>query len=65
MTKTIASTGCGLTNDMIEKINIEVERVARLTGFGEVIIVVERGVPKWLKPSPSIPLQEPTAVPTM
>jgi hypothetical protein len=46
----------GLTEDMIRKINEAVDSVVASSGFGEVVIVVEKGVPRWVRPSPSIPL---------
>jgi hypothetical protein len=46
----------GLTEDMITKINEAVESVVASTGFGEVVIVIEKGMPQWVRPSPSYPL---------
>lgn len=47
-----------VTPDMIRKIIDAVEQVAAAR-FGEVVIVVERGVPRWVRPAPSIELSEP------
>lgn len=44
-----------LTEDMIKKINDAVETVAE-TGFGYVSIQIEKGQPRWVIPSPSLPL---------
>ena len=54
-----------LSDDMVKQINDEIAKVVQRTGFGEVTIVVEEGVPKWLRPAPSIPLREPMAMTTV
>lgn len=51
-----AMTTASLTEDMIKQISQAVEMVSASQGFGEVIIVIQKGVPRWVKPSPSIPL---------
>jgi hypothetical protein len=48
-----------LPEDMIAKISEAVQAVITASGYGEVVIVVEKGVPRWIKPSPSIPLTIP------
>ena len=48
-----------LTEDMITQINRAVEAVVEASGFGEVVIVIERGVPRWIRPAPSLPLETP------
>ncbi len=44
-----------LTEDMIKKINQAVEAVSH-AGYGEVVIKVEKGVPRWVVQSTSCPL---------
>jgi hypothetical protein len=45
-----------LTEDMISRINEAVESVAVASGFGQVIIIIEKQVPRWIVPAPSFPL---------
>lgn len=48
-----------LTQDMIEKINRAVDYVITSSRFGEVIIVIEKGAPRWIRTSHSEPLPAP------
>lgn len=45
-----------LTTDMIIKINDAVDEVSERSGYGQVIINIEKGVPRWINPAPSLPL---------
>lgn len=53
-----AKTAVVPTPEMIHKIIDAIEQVSA-SGFGEVVIVIERGVPRWVRPAPSIELSEP------
>jgi hypothetical protein len=46
-----------LTDDMIKKINDELDAIVRASGFGEIVLVIEWGELKWIRPAPSLPLK--------
>lgn len=45
-----------LTDYMVNAINAAIDEVERRSGYGQVIINIEKGVPRWINPAPSLPL---------
>ncbi len=45
-----------ITDDMMQTINAAIECVLSQSSFGQVIITIEKGRPRWVSPAPSLPL---------
>lgn len=46
-----------ITSDMMTNIDNAIADVLSRSKFGEVRIVIEKGVPRWVIPAPSLPLE--------